>query len=310
MCNNCHQESEKYRYKDDCFQVEQTRCDEGCPETHSTDCIFHNIDGEDQSAALPHLGIYAGTSLTYILKQINKKFGEYVTADFSGFNMNGIDEGLTIDTLKSFVEAVTASLKVLKTNDNTLGNKISTLTTSLESLLTLVDTYNKPELSSAKLNVNSGDTVKAVLSKLITYIESISSSVQEANYSFQDSESIEFSTSGNAVTAIVKVSEKSGNRAFLEEDGIYVTDSSVTALLNAISTDSSLKETFTGIVKSTFPCFYYDLLSAKNQVISYINCVGDVVSVTAKANQVLQLKDVRRILTVAGAELTITFKGI
>lgn len=308
MCNNCHNEL-IFKPKDDCFEVETIKCDEGCENVIPTDCVFHNIDGDDQSAKLPHIGVYAGTSLRYILKQINKKFGEYLSADFSAFNMHGMNSSLPIDNLKTFVEATTANLKVLKDTDVQLASQIEGLSTQIQLLGEVVNVLNKPEISNSKLNIASTDTLKAVLSKIVTYVDSINIQLSQ-DYDFQNSETVEFSTSGKSVTASVKISEKSSNRAVLEEDGLYVTDSSISATLSTINSDPQLKALFTSMVKNNFPCFYYDIMSSKNQNILYINCIGDEVKATANAGKLLSLKDVRRMITVPEAGLTITFKGI
>jgi hypothetical protein len=307
MCNNCDKKL-IYPVKDNCFQVEDTKCDVGCEQVLSTECIFHNINNDDQSSKLTNIGVYAGASLSYIIKQINKKFGEYLSADFSAFNMNGLNSSIPIDDLKSFVESVTAALKVLRENDLSLATQIDSLSESLSNLQTLVIANNKPQISSSDLNISNTNTVKEVLEKIISYIEDLEITSNE--YDFQDSESVEFSKSGNSVTANFKISEKAGNRIVLEEDGAYATDSSVTSTLNIINSDPNLKALFTDLVKSSLPCFYFDILSTKNQNVSYFNCLGDKVAVTIPANKVVSLTDVRRIITVPGAELTITFKGI
>lgn len=300
MCHNCPP-------KKNCFEVEVPHCDEGCKDVLSTDCIFHNITNEDQSAKLFNIGVTKGSSLKYILKQIDGKLELLITTDFRSFNLNGLSG--EIETIKQFSELITLELKKLRdVNIETYEN----FTEIEQDLLTLFDKVDKLiniNVSNSELSIVSTDTLKTVLNKIIDYTANININSVLVSGQFQDSDSVDFSVSGGVVRGEIKISEQQGNILSVQEDGLYATNQSISNILQQISTNPDLKAVFASLVASTTPPATYDIMSDDNTPIEYISSKGVKLTAQAKANVLLQLKDVKHIITPPNTTLRIVNKG-
>lgn len=308
MCKNCneHKDCNKLAH---CIEViNPISCDKGCETTSTTDCIFHNINNDDQSAKLPNIGIPLGTTLKYILKAIDRKLGEAINTNFKLFNMHGLNTNIEITNIQEFVEAITAALKTNGDFTTLLSDELEALGEVVSALTETVELNNNPNLSNSALNINTTDTVSIVLGKLITYLNDLPEPIAPKN--FENSDTITFSSNTTTVTADLKLSAQSGNRGIILEDGFYVTDPSISYILESIRTNPELKVLFTNLINGSFPPFSYDIMSTTNQAITYINRYNTEVTVTAQANKLLVLNDVKKIITNPVTGLTITFKGI
>ena len=289
---------------DDCFEIDKVKCDEGCDLHLSTDCIFHTTytDG-----FLPNIGIKGGSSLRYILKQIDKKLGMFSGADFSVFNLHDLNLTIEIKTLQQFAEAITKLTEELKLKDADLETDITAFSLDVDDINEAIDNIIKIAVSNSTLGINNTDELKQVLIKIISYVEDIQIPVEK---SFDDSRSIQFGGNNKTVLAEVKISANPGNTIVLNDDGLYSAHISTSTILNSINTNPELKELFKSLVTQSFPALAYDIMSSTNTPIKYINSLGDEVTVTAKANFLLKLVDVKNIITPPTNSLSITFKGI
>lgn len=292
MCNDCYKES-------NCFEVDGNPCDEGCKIHLDTDCISYG----QNNTKLFNIGITKGTSLSHILKLINDKLGLLLTADFSKYDMNGLNIENKIFSIKDFVFYITKKVKELENSNASLIELTESLDEDIESLTDLINEINIPGISNSDLDINNTDSIKDVLIKIIN---NLSTNNQELE--FNDSDSISFSKTNNSILASVKLSEDAGNIIKINEDGLYASNISITTLLNLISTNPALSTKLNNLIKP-HP-LKYDIMSESTQIIKYINTLGDEVSVTAKANILLKLENVKTILTAPTTSLVITFKGI
>lgn len=289
----------------DCFELEEDKCAPGCDDILSTDCIFHNVSSTDQSAKLFNIGITKGASLKLILKKIDERLELLLTTDFSSFNSSNVGENIT--NIKSFVEAINVKILSLQNKDLSLLNAQNINQENINDLSELYQNLLKINVSSSLLNINTTDEIKVVLQKILTYLENLNQSV---SLEFQDSTTVNFIPNENIITADVKLSSDEGNILISRDDGIYATSPSISSLLDAIKTNPDLKILFTELVKSSLPASKFEVMSDSNHIIKYVNSLGEDVSITAKANTLLKLSDVRLINTIPKAGLTITYKGL
>ncbi len=296
-CTNCNKQ-------DDCFEVVTSKCDEGCKDIVLTDCIFHNTNGD---AKLFNLGITTGTQLKYILLALDKKLENTLISNFSGFNMHGLNLETEILTLQEFVEAVTLQTKELKDDIVELDAETASINLNLDDLTELVGSIININVSNTELNINSTDEIRVVINKILSYLDDFE--IPDPIV-FNDSETVEFSQSGNAVIADIKISQEIGNTLLKRDDGLYTAHLSISSILSKINADASLKSAFSALVLQSFPCFSFDIMATSNSPIKYVNCLGTEVTVTAKSNILLKLTDVKSIITSPSENIVITFKGI
>jgi len=290
---------------DKCFEIVKQACDPGCEHITDTDCVFHNLDG-NQLSKLPNIGIVAGTTLKRILKAIDEKFALTNIADFSNFNMHGLDVGTEIKTLKQFVEASTKNLQDLQIQINDWEQQLESLETDVTELGELFDTLNKINVSNSTLNINSTDELRTVINKILSYVEDLPTDLDTPEFS--SSSTISFSNSNNEYTAESVLNPDPANIIKKTDQGLYATNQAPSSILNTIQTNNTLKEQFNSII--TLPCFSFDLMASNNSPVSYVNCNGDTVNITVNANILKRLSDVRYISTPPSDILKITFKGI
>lgn len=301
MCHNCEEQK-----VENCFEIETPKCDEGCENITSTDCIFHNISNTDQSAKLFNIGVTKGSSLKYILKKIDSKLELLLTTDFSAFNLNGL-EG-EIRTIKEFSELITSELKKLRIINAENIETFEEIDKDLEDLDEILTDVVNINVSNSTLNITSTDKLKTVLNKILSYVEDINTSILTTDQ-FDNSESIALSVTQGIVRADVIVSPESGNILSIKEQGLYATSPSVTSLLKAIKDNPSLLNTFSALVNSVSEGLRFEIMSETNTPIKYINLQGVELVETAKANILLTLTGVKRVLTTPSSSLQITNKG-
>lgn len=293
-CNKCKE--------DKCFEIESPDCDDGCSQIIPTNCIHHNVDG-NSSSKLFNLKIVKGASLNYILKAIDEQLSLLLSADYSSFNLQ--DELADITNNKEFVEYISLRLKNLEDKHLEIVEDVEEINATLSEIMLSLDEIINISVSSSKLNINTSDDLQLVLNKLIQFIEDISIPTP---LQFEDSSTVDFSTMGNKISADVILSEQAGNTLRKLDDGLYSSNPSVSSLLNTINTNPELKNLFNSLV--LYPSFKFDIMSDSNRNITYINQIGVEVVATAKKDVLLQLTDVREIITIPVAGLNITFKGI
>lgn len=286
---------------DKCFEVEEQTCSKGCDPVVTTDCIFHDVKGP--AAKLYNLGVLEGSSLTYILKQIDKRLELMLTTDFSSFNMYGLSND--ISTIKEFVEMITKKVTEQETQIKISNINLEDAVKDIADLVDVLDGVIEIGLSSSKLGINTTDDINAVIKKLVGYLENFTA---VNTISFDNSNSISYSKVGSKVLSEVKLSEVSGQTLQILDDGLYTANPSVTGILNAIKDNPELTTIFKSLI--SFPPFKFDIMSDENRPIKYVNEQGDTVTATARANTLLKLTDVKEIITSPITGLTITFKGI
>lgn len=293
--------------KNNCFELEEPKCKTGCDENIKSGCVFFNLDG-DQTLRLVNLGILSSTSLDYILKKIDDQFGQSQNANFSLFNLHGLNVGTEIKTLKQFVEAITLKQSEDEESIKENSDLLDILKDDLLALQKELSDLNSPSISNLKVGVNNTDDIKEVLVKILSYISSLSEPVETT---YQDSETIDFSASGNEVTANVVLDDDPNNIIKNTGKGIYAAHKSTSSVLQNIKDSNQLKSQFKDLVVSSLPCFAFDILNSDSDtIIKYINCNGDDASDTARKNILLPLENVRRVVTSPTKTLAITFKGI
>lgn len=297
-CTNCK--------SDDCFEVDSQDCAKGCNEPVDTDCVFLNLSNKTASK-LPNIGITKGSTLTYVLKKFDDLLGNSASANFSTFNLNGLNVGTEIKTLKQFSEAITLLLKNIDGKFPSLAEDIEDLSEDLESLTSLLESLIKINVSNSTLQVNSTDEIRTVINKIMSYLEDIEIPSQ---LEFKDSNTIEFNYSSSQVSGDVKIDPDPNNIISKTDEGLYAANRSVSSILDSIKNNETLKAVFSTLVSEALPCFSFDIMSNTNSPIKYINCLGTEVTTTARANVLLKLTDVKRIITAPSESLKITFKGI
>lgn len=288
----------------DCFEIENSLCGKGCDPVVSTDCIFHNVASTDQSAKLFNIGVTTGASLKHILKKIDDQLELLLTTDFASFNMSGLGE---VSNIKQFAEAVATKIKELYYKDILIDQTFEVIATNLTALSDQITSINNIDVSSSVVNVNSTDTLKAVLIKILSFLEDINNPLE---LEFEDTNSIKFTTNSNIISADVNISATSGNTIQLLDDGLYAVNPSITSILEAIKTIPELKELFSSLVTSSLPSSKFEIMSEYNQIIKYLDSNNETLTVTAKANTLLKLKDVKQIISTPTTGLTITYKGL
>lgn len=299
MCNDCDKTT-------NCFEVDTGDCNKGCEDVLSTDCIFHNILNDNQSSKLYNIGVTKGTSLSRILKSIDEKLSQLLTSDFSKYDMNGLNIENNIFNIKDFVFQITKKVKELEEKNADVVEITDQLNDDLSDLTEQVEAIVNIGISNSELNINNTDSIEVVLNKIIAGLTTL----EVIEYESDDTASIKMQISNGVISADVKISDIDANIISIQDDGLYATHQSTTAILKSINDSAALQKTFTGLVNKGFPSFSFDIMAATNQIVKYINILGEEVPVTAKANTLLKLTDVKRIVSVPSTNLTITFKGI
>lgn len=284
----------------DCFN-DTPKCDEGCEEILSTDCIFHNIQNTDQSAKLPNIGVEKGSSLKYILKQIDGKLELLLTTDFSSFDMNDIGK---VNNIKQFSELITSKIKLLLEADEDTIKALTEISGMLATLATSLNKVININLSNSTLDINSTDELKEVLVKIISYIES----VETTSLQIEDTSSVNLLYLNKTLSADLKVSQQDGNIITILEDGVFASNPSIKNLISSIKSNPGLLTMFNDLIKPSG--FEYNVMSEIVTPIKYINTQGEEIVVTAQANKLLKIRDVKRIISIPTKETIITNKGI
>lgn len=302
-CKNCSTVPE---YKNNCFEITGDKnCDPGCESILDTDCVFYN-SLNSSLLKLPNLGIYGATAISYLIRTIDEKFGQTNIADFSKFNLNGLDVGIEIKTLKQFSEAISLQVKNIKEKQVVDEESISDLEELVDALSDVIDSVININVSNTTLNINSTDKLQTVINKILSYVEDIDT---DNSIEFTDSTSVNVTSSGNSFVAEVVVSSDSNNIIKSTEEGLYASYKPTSDTLNDIKNNTILKNTFNSLVE--LPAFIYDIFSSENNSnIKYISVTGQEINAVAQKDKLLHLTDVRQIITSPSKTLTITFKGI
>lgn len=288
----------------DCFEIEEPKCGKGCDPVVNTDCIFHNVASTDQSAKLFNIGVTTGSSLKHILKQIDKKLEYLLSTDFNSFNVDSLG---VIENIKQFAEAVNSKIKELE-EINTLNNStFEIITTNLETLSSTLGEVINIDVSNSTVNVNSTDTLRAVLIKILSFLEDINNPL---SLEFEDTASINFTANSNIVSADLNISAVQGNTIRILDDGLFSVNPSITSILTAIKDNPELKALFKELVTSSLPASEFNIMSESNAIIKWRDINGIDLTSTAKANTLLKLENVRQIISAPTTGLTITYKGI
>lgn len=303
-CTNCKNEIPK-TYKENCFEIEGNKnCDPGCKSIVDTDCVFFNTK-RSPLLKLPNIGIYDSVALSYLFREIDEKFGQTNIADFSKFNLNGLDVGTTIKTLKQFSEAITLQIKNIKDKQTENDVELEELNSLIEDLSSVVDSLVQINVSNTTLNINSTDDLRTVLNKILSYVEDIDT---DNSIEFTDSSTINFTSSGGNFIAESIINPAVNNIIKSTDEGLYATYKPTSETLNDVKNSNVLQDTFNSLVK--FPPFIYDILSSENNSnIRYVTDNGQEVTVVAQKDKLLHLTNVRRVITSPSKTLTITFKG-
>lgn len=303
-CTNCKNEIPEY--KDNCFEIDGNKdCDPGCKNGISdADCVFYNSKGTPL-LRLPNIGVFDSISLSYLFRKIDEKFSQTGVADFSKFNLNGLDLEKEIKTLKQFSEEVSLQIKNIKEKQAVTEEDIESLEESISDLSDVVDELININVSNTTLNINSTDDLRTVINKILSYVEDID---VDNSIEFTDSTSINVTSSGNSFIAESIINPSSNNIIKSTDEGLYATYKPTSETLNDIRNNSTLKDVFNTLVE--FPAFIYDIYSSEtNQNIKYITNTGQEVNVVAQKDKLLHLTNVRQVLTSPSKTLTITFKG-
>jgi len=213
-----------------------------CTVTLDTSCIFYRWKSSDE-IALNCLGLTAGTDLTTILEEIDRKLCE-----FSGFNLEGYQLGCLTDlydiySFQNFAEAISKEVCELKAGE--YGYKLDTINANLNFI-------NKPKLDDTCIGYSTGDTIQNVLQKLLDKVcelDSLKSNVVSSpEISTIPSTSVQIELCGeknHTIKADVKVSNLAGNKVKVLDSGLYVpslSDADIGALLDRINSVPALKE--------------------------------------------------------------------
>lgn len=293
-CQSCKEEQ--------CLEVVNLPCDDGCPDIVNTDCIYHNVD-VNTSSKLFNLGIVSGASLNHILKSIDERLSLILTADYGAYNFQ--DPTANITNNKEFVEYISLRIKKIEDQDKISAESLLEIDKVLCNVLELLDKIIHTGTSSSRLNINTTDKLSDVIKKIVEHLEDL---VIPSATQFQNGVTVKFVPSGNKVSSEVILSEMTGNTLRVVEDGLYSSNPSVTSLLKLIKDNPELQNLFNSLV--SYPSFKFDIMSDTNRYIEYINNLGEKVTETAKKDVLLKLSDVKTILTIPVSGLTITFKGI
>lgn len=302
-CTNCTKIPE---HKDNCFDIEGNNdCDPGCPNGISdTDCVFYNTK-RSALLKLPNLGIFDSVSLSYLFRKIDEKFANSAFADFSKFDLHGLDVGTAIKTLKQFSEEITLQLKNVKDLQSLTEDEIEELNSLVEDVSTIVDALVNINVSNSTLNINSTDDLRTVINKILSYVEDINT---DNSITFSDSETINVTSSGSEFILEVNIDSSVNNIIKKTGEGLYATYKPTGETLNDIKNNTTLKTTFNSLVQ--YPAFIFDIFSTGvNSNVKYIASNGQEVIVIAEKDKLLHLTDVRQIITSPSKTLTITFKG-
>lgn len=302
-CKNCNEP-----LKDNCFEIESNDCYGGCENTVTTDCVFHSVRTKS-IGSLPNIGVTDGASLQYILKQIDNKLGLFLNADFKSFNLHGLPG--EINNIKQFVELTTGEIAKLIDKDSVIKSNITEILEALSIINEDLEDIIEINLSNSTLGIVNTDELKSVLGKIITYVADINLLPSLSESQIEDTNTINLSVSGGVLSADVKISPDSGNIIKETDNGLYAVTPSITSILNTIQSDTVLWSKFVSLVKDANTVFDYDIMSSdKNIPIKYINSLGTEVQETAKANVLLQLNNVRRVITSPTTTLRIINKGL
>lgn len=222
MCTSCN-------YTPCCCQTIEDPCDpcsvaQGCPINLSTECVFYNLNSTEPTG-LTCLNIQNGISLKTILEAIDTAICEISPINVLSYTIPCITNNYSVTNFQEFIEAVDQQLCVLNLNIN---NNFNSLTSSIASTNTLVNTIFYPTLSDCgTLNLESGDSIIVVLQKYANAICNILATCctdTSPSLVATDSSTVNFTTSGTKnhnITAAVKISSVLGNELSALPDGLY-----------------------------------------------------------------------------------------
>lgn len=162
--NNCGCSTNSYKSfpKVNTFEVP---CIDGCPFPSDASCITYT--GEP----LTNIGLGTNEKLDVILAELAAQIGQGGEGSWD-YNYYCLDDTITIDNRKTFVETISQRFC-------TLASDVTTINTRLEDYETLVQTVDDIEnpgiTTSAFIGINANDDYFEILNKLITSINTLNS---------------------------------------------------------------------------------------------------------------------------------------
>lgn len=232
---NCYNNEDYILYESNCNKCKLScnNCD-NCDSCENdvqkylvgTEDIYYNKDSCKESK-LHLLSLLNGTLLNIILEKIDSYLNMNIGADFSGFSLYCLSEGIDILNLKQFVEAISFKFCHLKLRVDSLEEAHNAF---VDDVITEINSQNYLNVSKdCIINIEQGDSLKTILEKIISYLCNLSNCNNNSNggtinnIDIVDSSSIKKNNiNSNLLQLSVKISLDLGNAIQLRNNGIYV----------------------------------------------------------------------------------------
>lgn len=154
------------------YSVTNSTCTTGtssCSMQVDASCTYYT------GANLTSIGVNANTTLQDALVALNTTISEITGINWDEFDYSCLDAVTPITTAEEFAETISAYVCTLNTEVETfIDTTYATDKTAIEASITAI---NEPELSSTSIGVVDTDTIKQVLTKILTNLSGVNTSI-------------------------------------------------------------------------------------------------------------------------------------